>query len=259
MDFRINTKEKNLFLILSTISLILMMVVTTLLWWLISPRLHEISSVLAGLSLTALRVFFLILLVGTVVVLLISYTEYNLLVARFAIGAYIKILFPITLLLGRLLGISKEKIRESFVCVNNSFINALKKKFKSSNLLILLPHCLQNIECDIRITTDINKCRKCGKCNIAELCAISDRYKVKMAIATGGTLARKIIIDNKPKFIIAVACDRDLVEGLREVFPIPVYGVLNIRPEGPCVNTQVATKKIQQALDALILNEQKER
>ncbi len=252
MAFKINTKGKSLFLILSTITLILMMVVTTLLWWFISPRLHEISIILAGLSLTALRIFFFILALGTILVLLISYTETNLLVARFAIRAYIKIIYPVTLLLGRSLGISKEKIRESFVSVNNSFINAIKKQFDPSGLLILLPHCLQHIDCDIRITTDVTKCKRCGKCDIAKLCEISKKYKIKMAIATGGTLARKIIVDNRPKFIIAVACDRDLVEGLREVFPIPVYGVLNLRPEGPCVNTRVLTEKIESALSALI-------
>lgn len=252
MDFRINTKGKNLFLILSTITLILMMLITTLLWWFISPRLHEISSVLANLSLTALRVFFFILILGTILVLVISYTETNLLVARFAIRAYIKILYPATLMLGRTIGISKEKIRESFVSVNNSFINALKKQFLPSELLILLPHCLQHIECDIRITTDITKCAKCGKCDIAKLCELSEKYKIKIAIATGGTLARKIIIENRPKFIIAVACERDLVEGLREVFPIPVYGILNLRPEGPCVNTRVFVEKIESALVGLI-------
>jgi len=252
MDFRINTKGKNLFLILSTITLILMMLVTTLLWWFISPRLHEISDVLAQLSLTFLRVFFFILLLGTVLVLIISYTETNLLVARFAIRAYIKILYPATLYLGRLLGMSKEKIRESFVSVNNSFVNALKRKFLASEILILLPHCLQHVNCDIRITTDIAKCAKCGKCDIAKLCELSEKYQIKMAIATGGTLARKIIIDCRPKFIIAVACERDLVEGLREVFPIPVYGVLNLRPEGPCVNTKVAVEKIETALIGLL-------
>ncbi len=252
MDFKINTKGKNLFLIISTITLILMMIVTTLLWWFVSPRLHEISIVLAGLSLTALRVFFFILALGTVLVLLISYTETNLLVAKFAIRAYIRIVYPVTLLLGRLLGISREKIRESFISVNNSFINAIKKQFDPSDILILLPHCLQHIDCDIRITTDVTKCIRCGKCDIAKLCEISEKYKIKMAIATGGTLARKIIIENRPKFIIAVACERDLVDGLREVFPIPVYGVLNLRPEGPCVNTRVLTGQIESALGALI-------
>lgn len=253
MDFEINTKGKNLFLILSTITLLLMMIITTLLWWFISPRLHEINQILANLALNALRIFYFILVLGTILVYLTSYTEKNFLIIRFFIRVFIRILYPVTFLLGRIFRFSKERIRESFVHVNNSFIKSLKKKFKPSELLILLPHCLQNTECEIRITIDINKCINCGKCNIGSLTEIANKYKIPIAIATGGTLARKIIIENKPKFIIAVACDRDLVEGIHEVFPIPVYGVLNERPYGPCVNTKVNIANIELALNKILV------
>lgn len=250
-DFNFDTKGKRLFLGLSTFTLILMMVITTILWWFVSPRLHEINEVFATVSLSALRIFFFVLLLGTILVLLTSYTGKNLLVAKIAILAYIKILFPVTVLIGSIFGISKEKIRESFVNVNNSFIKSLKKKVKPSEVLLLLPHCLQNSDCLIRLTYDILKCKRCGKCDIKELCEVIEKYDIKAAIATGGTLARKIVIENKPKFIVAVACDRDLVEGMREVFPIPIYGVLNQRPQGPCFNTRVNVKKIDAALNAL--------
>jgi hypothetical protein len=255
MDFEISTKGKELFLILTAISLLLMMVLTTLLWWFISPRLHEISAILANLSLTALRVFYFLLLFASALVFLTSFFERNFLIAKFAVRMFIKILFPISIFLGNLVGISKEEIRESFVHVNNSFIKAMRKTFKASEVVVLLPHCLQNSECKIRITNDINNCVKCGKCDICELLALSQKYHVKMAIATGGTLARRIIIENKPKFIIAVACQRDLVSGLQDVFPIPVYGVLNERPFGPCINTRVAIEKIDFALRRILKDE----
>ena len=143
-------------------------------------------------------------------------------------------------------------MRESFIHLNNSFLRAIKTKFDSSQILILLPHCLQNTDCGIRITTDIYKCEKCGKCDIGKLTELSEKYNIPIAIATGGTLARKIIVENRPKFIIAIACQRDLVEGLREVFPIPVYGILNDRPEGPCFNTKVKVKKIDLALQNIL-------
>jgi hypothetical protein len=79
---------------------------------------------------------------------------------------------------------------------------------------------------------------------IKELKQIARDFSVKVAIATGGTLARKIIIGTNPKCIIAVACQRDLVDGLLEVFPIPVYGILNIRPFGPCINTTLDVNEI---------------
>lgn len=251
-DFDFDTKGKRLFLGLSTFTLILMMLITTMLWWFVSPRLHEINEVLATVSLTALRIFFFILLLGTVLVMLTSYTGRNLLIAKIAILAYIKILYPVTIFVSSILGISKEKLRASYVHVNNSFLRSLKKKLKPSDILLLLPHCLQNSDCLIRLTYDIDKCDKCGKCDMKELCEIINKHKIKAAIATGGSLARKIIIENKPKFIIAVACDRDLVDGMREVFPVPIFGVLNERPEGPCINTKVDTKKIDSALNVLL-------
>jgi uncharacterized protein len=253
LEFNINTKGKGLFLGLSSIGLLLMMIVTTLLWWFISPRLHEINTILAELSLNALRIFYILLIFGTTLVFLTSYLEKNFLIARFAIRMFIKILFPVTMLLGRILRIPKDTIRESYVHVNNSFINAMKNvKLLPKNILILLPHCLQNTDCAYRISVNISNCIKCNKCDIANLCRLSDKYEIPIAVATGGTLARRIIVKNKPKFIIAVACQRDLVSGLQEVFPIPVYGVLNDRPEGPCVNTRVATEKIEYALKNIL-------
>jgi hypothetical protein len=81
-------------------------------------------------------------------------------------------------------------------------------------------------------------------------------YGTKIAIATGGTLARKIIVQARPKCIIAVACQRDLVDGLLEVFPIPVYGILNEAPFGPCINTTVDVQKIKDFLNHFILSKE---
>ncbi|OQX71970.1 MAG: hypothetical protein B6D62_00750 [Candidatus Cloacimonas sp. 4484_275] len=252
MDIEINTKGKELFLALATLSLFLLMIITTLLWWFISPRLHEISEFLADISLTALRVFYLILVIGTILIYLTCFLERNFLVARFAVKLFIVVIFPVTILLGKIFGISKDKIRESYVYVNNAFIKALKKKFDPSEVLILLPHCLQNTECGIRITVDIFKCVRCGKCDIGDLTKLAVEHGIPIAIATGGTLARRIIVEHRPKFIIAVACERDLVDGLHDVFPIPVYGVLNERPEGPCINTRVMVEKIRLALKIIL-------
>ena len=57
-------------------------------------------------------------------------------------------------------------------------------------------------------------------------------------------MARKKVIDIKPKAIIAIACERDLTEGILDTNPLPVMGILNIRPEGPCKNTKVDLDKV---------------
>ena len=47
---------------------------------------------------------------------------------------------------------------------------------------------------------------------------------------------------------------------MADVFPIPVIGVLNERPCGPCCNTRVNTEDIQLVIERLLYgNETKER
>jgi hypothetical protein len=75
---------------------------------------------------------------------------------------------------------------------------------------------------------------------------------VRITVATGGTIARMIILKARPKFILAVACHQDLVNGLLEAFPIQIYGVLNEAPFGPCMNTTVDVCKIDDILNRFI-------
>ena len=258
MSYKINTSKKFLFLFLSTMSLISTMIITTLIWWFISPRLHEISKYYLAIPfLTTLRVFYFLIILGIIILYITCYTKYSNKYFHKLIRFSITFLFPINVFLGKLINIKKDIIRESFVHVNNSFLNAESQKYYNNEILILLPHCIQNYDCTNRITNDINNCADCNKCVIKELKSISKKYSVKVAIATGGTLARKIIVESKPKCIIAVACQRDLVDGLLDVFPIPVYGVLNNRPFGPCVNTTINPQIISDFLNYFLINNNK--
>ena len=78
-----------------------------------------------------------------------------------------------------------------------------------------------------------------------------------MACATGGTLARQFVKTIMPKAIIAVACERDLTSGIQDVFPLPVIGVLNERPFGPCFNTRVDISKVEDTIKYFLKNEDK--
>ncbi|MBU1248949.1 MAG: DUF116 domain-containing protein [Proteobacteria bacterium] len=163
-------------------------------------------------------------------------------------GVSIKLFLPMMTILGRLLGISKEKIRSSFINVNNEMVLAEAGTYKPGELLLLMPHCLQNSKCDRRLTYDINNCKRCGKCPLAGLLSLHDKYGVHLAIATGGTIARRIVVQKRPKMILAVACERDLASGIQDTYPLPVYGVLNERPNGPCLDTNVALPLVELAL-----------
>ncbi|HOH46608.1 MAG TPA: DUF116 domain-containing protein [Candidatus Cloacimonadota bacterium] len=142
----------------------------------------------------------------------------------------------------------REGLQESFLNFNNEVVISNFTRIQNPRLLVLLPHCLQSSECKIRITNDINDCADCGRCNVTDIKKSLAPYPVKLAVATGGSLARKLIIDNRPDIIIAVACHRDLTEGVRDSWRFPVYAILNERPNGPCFETTVNIKAIEFAI-----------
>ncbi len=163
-------------------------------------------------------------------------------------GLTVKLFLPLMVLLGKTLGIRKESIMLSFVSVNNELVRAEAGRYKPEEILLLMPHCLQNSKCDRRLTYDINNCKRCGKCPIAGLLDLHDKYGVNLAVATGGTVARRIVVQLRPKMIIAVACYRDLSSGIQDTYPLPVFGVLNERPHGPCLDTLVDPSLLEEAL-----------
>lgn len=163
-----------------------------------------------------------------------------------------KLFLPVSEVVARVLHIDQQKVRSSFIQVNNDMTIKAHKKYLPEQILILLPHCIQWSECPIRVSADLGRCKRCGKCNVGDLLNLAERYSVHIAIATGGTIARRIVVEKKPRMILAVACERDLASGIQDTHPLPVYGILNERPFGPCLNTRVSMQKIEEALNHFI-------
>ena len=159
-------------------------------------------------------------------------------------------LLPHVIYLGKIFHIAKERVELSFIEVNNALVKSQAgNNIGPEDILILAPHCLQNSECTHRITTDVNNCQRCGRCRIADLLALRDEYGVKIAVVTGGTLARRVVRKYRPRAIVAIACERDLSSGIQDVHPLPALGVVNIRPEGPCFNTQVDPALVRESVE----------
>jgi len=163
-------------------------------------------------------------------------------------GLTIKLFLPLMTLVGKMVGIPKDRVRSSFVKVNNDLVSSPGKLYKPKELLLLMPHCLQNSRCKMRLTYSMDNCKRCGKCPIDALLSLSERYGIHLAIATGGTIARRIVVQRRPKMILAVACERDLASGIQDTYPLPVYGVMNFRPHGPCLDTNVSLEDLESAI-----------
>lgn len=149
---------------------------------------------------------------------------------------------------------SRDNIRSFYISVNNIIVQSRNLKFPQYGILVLLPHCLQDSDCEYKITNDIGNCRRCGKCCIGDISEISENLGVDAAVVTGGTAARNIVYKKRPKLILSVACERDLISGIMDVGSIPVIGLINDRPNGPCYNTIIDAKVFKERLESIIQN-----
>lgn len=217
-------------------------------WYLILNRDFILGRVLLIVIIAVLGAIFLLMATGVmaIVVMLIRSKSIPSLDSFTRLAN--EILFPITLITGRIAGINKDKILQSYIEVNNNLVKSKKLLLEGRQVMILLPHCLQNSECPHKITMDINNCKQCGNCCIAELIELGEKYQANIKVATGGTLARKFIEESRPRGVVAVACERDLSMGIQDASYLPVIGVLNCRPNGPCINTSVEIDKVEQAI-----------
>ncbi len=160
----------------------------------------------------------------------------------------VKYLFPVAILLAQFFRVKRDVLRVSFIKVNNAMTIAQRRRIGADRVLVLLPHCLQIDVCNRKITNNLNNCARCGRCPVASILTMGERYGLRMEVVNGGTLARRRVAEFCPDGIVAVACERDLTLGIQDVHPVPVYGVINDRPHGPCYNTDVDLKLVEEGI-----------
>jgi len=242
------TGKKRIFLGVLSVLIILLIAGVLLLLFILKSK----SSVMYNLLMGSLILFFSIVTIFLIFCIIgfiyLVYSKSNNRTLNKILLTLIDASYPVLQILGGILGIDREKFQQSFTNINNFLVNSRHEKYLPEELLILTPHCLQFNECKFKVTNDIDNCRRCGKCQVSDLIKLKEKYGVKVAVATGGTLARKVVKDIKPKAIIAIACERDLTSGILDVKKIPVYGIINTRPNGPCFNTKVNINEIEKAI-----------
>jgi hypothetical protein len=138
------------------------------------------------------------------------------------------------------------------VRVNNRLVRQLHLRLGSAELLILIPHCLQNSECDVKILRDVRDCNRCGRCEIKRLLDMTEKFGLTISAVGGGGEAKEVLAKGRYKGVVAVACEKELASGICEIFPAPVYGVLNLRPKGPCKDTRVDVSQVEAAVQSLM-------
>jgi len=110
----------------------------------------------------------------------------------------------------------RDWVEHAAIDVYNALAERRKRRVQKGELLVLIPRCL-------------------SKETLDGVLAIAGRYEVPVFVATRGQLARRVIRERRPRAVVAVACERDMMTGLRDVAgKLPVLGLTMQLPNGPC-------------------------
>jgi hypothetical protein len=126
-----------------------------------------------------------------------------------------------------------------------------------SDRILLLPHCLRRSEvCQAKYNSEGLQCVQCTQeCPVNQLrsAALKAGYK-GICVAPGGRLAISYVQEKKPKAIVAVACKKELEEGIQGVEELsqgtdikPAVVIIPLVKDG-CLDTEV---DIAEAVDII--------
>jgi len=247
--------KKRLFIALILISMLVLTMAMYAVWRVSLPGLATIGNflphILGAAFLAALAIGFL----GVIGMIFAVLGLPSINICHKQAWTAINLLFPMAVTIGKLFHADREKIERSFIEVSNQIISNRHIKVKPEELLVVTPHCLQENTCPHKITRNPNNCKRCGRCQVGALVTLAKELGFHFYIVTGGTLARQTIKNVRPKAIVAIACERDLTSGIQDIYPLPVIGVLNQRPCGPCNNTRVDMKKVETVIRGFLQGE----
>jgi uncharacterized protein len=224
-DFRTTTGKYFLF---TAVGLAGMVVIGAAAIYLLTPRLAQLApwlprALYLGDSLLAIVGALWLSLIG------LSYaTDRALLPSRFAEGGLLLRTLRLSSRVGEMFGVQRDWTDNAAVAVYNRLAWARDWRVRANELLILIPRCLSRAALD-------------GVMDIAK------RHDVATFVATRGAYARQAIRERRPKAVVAVACERDMISGLRDVAGrLPVLGLNMQLPNGPCKDASLDLVKMEE-------------
>ena len=129
----------------------------------------------------------------------------------------------------------RDWVENAAVKVYNALVLERNRKVGKGELLLLIPRCLS------RATLD-------------GVLQIAGKYDVPVFVATRGQLARRVIRERRPRAVVAVACERDMVSGLHDVAgKVPVLGLTMTLPSGPCKDALLDLGQLEEWVKAYVV------
>jgi uncharacterized protein len=129
----------------------------------------------------------------------------------------------------------RDWVENAAVKVYNALALLRARKVGTGELLLLIPRCL-------------------SKETLDGVLGVAGRYGVPVFVATRGQLARRVIRERRPRAVVAVACERDMVSGLHDVAgKVPVLGLTMTLPSGPCKDALLDMDQLEEWVRAYVV------
>ena len=148
------------------------------------------------------------------------------------------------------MGVEETELLRLYVETKN---RSLIQSFASTpynKRILLLPQCLRAKDCPAELGKYGYECQQCGRCNISKIIQLTKDLGYKGTfILPGGSLAKKILLELKPKASLGVACSKELVLGSFLCEKLGVIGQGVALLQDGCINTIVDIKALKEALN----------
>jgi uncharacterized protein len=146
-------------------------------------------------------------------------------------------------------GVEENELLQLYVETKNRSMTESFASTPYNERILLLPQCLRAKDCPAEMGKYGYECQQCGRCSIAKIIQVTKDLGYKGTfILPGGSLAKKILIDVKPKASLGVACSKELVLGSFLCEKMGVIGQgFGLLRDG-CINTIVDVKGLNDAL-----------
>ena len=197
----------------------------------------------------------LIIIAILIIILFVIYLTIGKLLIKKGIVIFPKfILFIADLLYSPFKSIAKllklnENLIDSISIQTRNDINQKKfKKIPADKTLIFLPHCLRHRDCPATLQKEGVKCTCCGLCSIGTIKKKAEPIGYKTYIVPGSSFVKKIVMENKFKAVIGVACHEDLNQMMMLLSDFCPQGVL-LKKTG-CFETKVDVGEVLKIINS---------
>ncbi len=223
-----------LFFLWSAVALAAAVLVLGLGLFLLGPRLASLHPAIPGMVLGVLGLAALLLFAWWATLFLSWRSGRALLPERLAERGPLLRLMHLTSRVASRFG-WRDRVENAAVKVYNALALLRGRKVGKGELLLLIPRCL-------------------SKDTLDGVLGIAGKYGVPVFVATRGQLARRVIRERRPRAVVAVACERDMVSGLHDVAgKVPVLGLTMTLPSGPCKDAGLNLAQLEDWVRAYVV------